>query len=61
MVPIPYDLLAIWDQNNGLATALHGQCGLDKIIALEVRMYSLWDLRFSSSYYYGDLFSLPEK
>ena len=38
-------LLAICDQSNGLATALHGQYGLDKIIALEGRMYSLWDLR----------------
>ena len=39
--PIQYDLLAIYDQSNGLATALHGQCGcgLDKIIALEGTMY----------------------
>ena len=40
-----YDLLAICDQSNGLDTALHGQCGLDKIIALEGTMYFLWDLR----------------
>ena len=37
--PIQYDLLAIYDQSNGLATALHGQCGLDKIIALAGTMY----------------------
>ena len=36
MQHIPYNLLAIWDQSNGLATILQGQCGLDKIIALDI-------------------------
>ena len=43
--PVLYDLLAIWDQSNGLATALHTQCGMDKIVALEARRYSSGGLR----------------